>query len=134
MPIAVNKKNYQTYKKLKPIMAFKYDDAEWRCETKCGKYLYVRYSKGVLAMSSADTEHDIGNDVHIVASDDSLDKENPKSHNFLESELGKALLSAKSSDKKLKSIIEKIPDSKKTFDEIKEFMGWKIKDDMIWDS
>ena len=33
----------------------------------------------------------------------------------------------------LKSIIEKIPDTKKTFDEIKEFMGWKIKDDMIWD-
>ena len=56
------------------------------------------------------------------------------SHNFLESELGKALLSAKSSDKKLKSIIEKIPDSKKTFDEIKEFMGWKIKDYMVWDS
>jgi hypothetical protein len=52
----------------------------------------------------------------------------------LESELGKALLSAKSSDKKLKSIIEKIPDCKKTFDEIKEFMGWKIKDYMVWDS
>ena len=133
-----DKKHYAALKGKRLKSVYRYSKHEWRCIMWGGKLLHVKFKAGVIAMTVADAEYDLGDNIMLVAVDGKWKKTVGKIFEF-DSEM--KLLSQE--DKKLlKETFNPPPKKEKkqdklreliNFNEIKNFMDWKCKEDNIWD-
>tara|TARA_B100000508_G_scaffold140649_1_gene142598 strand:+ start:2307 stop:2711 length:405 start_codon:yes stop_codon:yes gene_type:complete len=108
----------------------RFSETQWDCIMRGGKLLQIRFKTGILGMSVAEREHDLGEEVMLVGIDkywksfeDSIDHIDGSSSK-VDSILNK-VLNKKRKPNNLRTEI--------SFTEIAEFMEWNCKEENIWD-
>jgi len=96
---------------------YRFTKDEWRCVSTTGYFVHLRYKAGILAVTSATSEYDLGYIVMLIGSTVDYDDYDTRTND----ELAEEVLCAKLKYPPL------------NFKEIKDFLEWKVEEDYIWD-
>jgi hypothetical protein len=115
----IDKKNYKRFKGRKLKTVFRYKKNEWRCTTPRGALVHVVYKGGIIALTGANREYDLGKNIFLIAS--TTDYEEDFENEDLDYKLDYRLLPKKN----------KYPEI--CFQDIMDFMEWECDPEQIWD-
>ena len=117
----IDKKNYRRFKGRKLATVYRYKSNEWRCTTPKGAYVHIIYKGGIVALTGANSEYEIGQNIFLLASTIDLSED----------------IDDEGVDDEILDYIE-IPEKQKypkiSFQDIMDFMDWECEPEQIWDA
>jgi len=114
--------------------AYRFSKYQWDCVLRGGKLLQIRFKTGILGMTIAEREYDLGDEIMLVGMDNDWKESELSDCSFddmQKEQIVEALVNKSISKKgrkrkpKLRTVIP--------FSEVMEFMDWKCKEENIWD-
>lgn len=107
---------------------------QWDCILRGGKLLQIRFKTGILGMTIAESEYELGDEIMLVGMDNDWKEselsdcsfDDMQKEQIVEALVNKSI--SKKGHKRKPKLRTTIP-----FSEVMEFMDWKCKEENIWD-
>jgi len=113
----IDKINFNKVKGKSMACVYRFTRDEWRCVSAKGDFVHLRYKAGILALTSATSEYDLGNIVMLIGSTVDYDDYDTTTNDKLAEEV----------------LCAKLKYPPLNFKEIKDFLEWKVEEENIWD-